>query len=242
MQVARYDLTAPSPIPTEFLYPKKLYHCAANVDLLRPYTALTQENLYGTASLLSICAAKTQLHYVSTLSASEPTGGYAQSKWAAEQLVKSTGLAWCITRPSLLAGHSQKKQLNHHDFFYALLSESFRQRQLPGLGFFFDLVFVDQAARRICEVTAGEHPIQSARPISLPEIAEAMQRHAKGLALAPYASWRRAARGEEIQPHLAYLDALALCGPAVKPLGSKEAQMTSSREVLDKYLEAFFEG
>jgi amino acid adenylation domain-containing protein len=239
VQVVRYDLAVPSPIPAEFLYPQKLYHCAANVDLLRPYTALKQENLYGTASLLSICAEKTQFHYVSTLSTNEPSGGYAQSKWAAEQLIKSTMLNCSITRPSMIAGHSKKNQLNPNDFFYALLRESLQQKQFPVLGLFFDLIFVDQAAQQICEVTAGEHFIQSASVLSSSEIADALQRRAKELRLVPYSSWRKAARGEETQSHLAYLDFLALRSSAARPLRSKEAQTASSQEVLDKYLEVF---
>lgn len=92
---------------------RTIYHLGANVNMVAPYTALRAANVGGTATLLRLMAtggAKC-LHHASTLSVfldsddSTPdcredddwsnlqtiVGGYAQSKWAAERLLREVG-------------------------------------------------------------------------------------------------------------------------------------------------------
>lgn len=82
-------------------------HCAADVSFVKDYAALAPVNVEGTRRILDLCAEGAVLHHVSSLSVfsdqgreylPETTplpvwpparGGYAQSKWAAENLVRS---------------------------------------------------------------------------------------------------------------------------------------------------------
>ncbi|GKQ37536.1 non-ribosomal peptide synthetase [Streptomyces sp. A012304] len=82
-------------------------HAAADVSYVKDYATLAPANVEGTRRVLDLCADGAVLHYVSSLSvfsdhgrdafpedtplpANPPVrGGYAQSKWAAESLVRS---------------------------------------------------------------------------------------------------------------------------------------------------------
>ncbi|WP_191134035.1 non-ribosomal peptide synthetase [Streptomyces sp. col6] len=82
-------------------------HAAADVSFAKDYSALAATNVEGTRRILDLCAEGAVLHYVSSLSVfnghgteavTEDTapppnpprrGGYAQSKWASENLVRS---------------------------------------------------------------------------------------------------------------------------------------------------------
>lgn len=82
-------------------------HAAADVSFVKDYTTLAATNVEGTRRVLDLCADGAVLHYISSLSvfseygreslpeqtplpANPPVrGGYAQSKWASEELVRS---------------------------------------------------------------------------------------------------------------------------------------------------------
>jgi thioester reductase-like protein len=90
-----------------------VYHCAAVVNVVLPYDRLRVANLYGTAEVLRLLGTgrPKRLHYASTLSVFVSTdrgrgvlledddltatrevfGGYAQTKWAAERLLRLAG-------------------------------------------------------------------------------------------------------------------------------------------------------
>jgi amino acid adenylation domain-containing protein/thioester reductase-like protein len=90
-----------------------VYHCAAAVNVVLPYDRLRTANLLGTAEVLRLLAAgrAKRLHYASTLSVFVSTdhnrgvlreaddltatrevfGGYAQTKWAAERMLRLAG-------------------------------------------------------------------------------------------------------------------------------------------------------
>jgi thioester reductase-like protein len=107
----------------------QIYHCAAEVDYVKPYRALERPNVGSTVEILrlAVAGAPKALHYVSTtftfgfvarafcLEADdnpEMAGlnfGYSQSKWVAEQLVQEAarrGVRARIYRPSLVTASS----------------------------------------------------------------------------------------------------------------------------------------
>ena len=102
-----------------------IFHLAASVKLAASYKELKGPNLDGTFEVLRLLRTgpAKELHYVSTLSVAVATdkpagvvpreslkaeghvwGGYAQSKWAAEWLVRSAAPEARIYRPGLLVG------------------------------------------------------------------------------------------------------------------------------------------
>jgi thioester reductase-like protein len=116
-------------------------HAAAQVNLLYPYSALAGANVVGTAEIIDFCmmGKVKSLHYISSnavlpvdAAASEVfeedtdllpmstriQGGYAQTKWVAEQLVykaMSGGLPAVVYRCGNLAGDSQSGAWNGKD-------------------------------------------------------------------------------------------------------------------------------
>ncbi|MGA2291911.1 thioester reductase domain-containing protein [Bradyrhizobium sp.] len=102
-----------------------IYHCAAEVDYVRPYRSLRAANVNGMIETIRLAASGTAkaLHLVSTtfifgfapravcwehecnMEMAELTFGYPQSKWVAEQLAFAAaqrGLATRIYRPSFV--------------------------------------------------------------------------------------------------------------------------------------------
>ena len=115
-------------------------HCAARVHLLESYEDLREHNVVGTANVLQFTTTGPlkRLHYASTLSVfvgsdrnkgrmlesddltgtAELYGGYAQSKWAAEVLVRSCGIPPTfvdIYRFGLLTGATSGSSIPERD-------------------------------------------------------------------------------------------------------------------------------
>jgi thioester reductase-like protein len=115
-------------------------HCAARVNVLDSYQELRADNVVGTANVLHFTAGgrPKRLHFVSTLSVfvgsdhntgrllesddltrdTRLHGGYAQSKWAAEVLVRSYGLPRDLVdiyRLGLLTGDTQEGAIPGRD-------------------------------------------------------------------------------------------------------------------------------
>jgi len=118
-----------------------IYHCAAHVNMLLPYSDLRPTNVQGTVEIARfLCdGRKKSLHYASTLSVFVATdcntgvlleadeldrtglvyGGYAQTKWAAEVLLRSlSGAAGPISyyRFGLITGDSGSGRSSPTDF------------------------------------------------------------------------------------------------------------------------------
>ena len=115
-------------------------HAAAQVNLMYPYSALAGANVHGTAEIVHFCTiGKVKpLHYISSnavlpmgskteifdedadlsLMSNRLEGGYAQSKWVAEQLVYTAmkaGLPAVVYRCGNLAGDSATAAWNRRD-------------------------------------------------------------------------------------------------------------------------------
>jgi thioester reductase-like protein len=128
-----------------------ILHNGADVNLVKPYSALKSVNVLGTQEVLRLAVtnglAKTRVkpvHYISTngvfpATLAAPTfletadlselsdqldNGYAQSKWVAEQMCHEAaqrGLPVSILRPGNMAPSSLTGQWNTSDFIYLLL-------------------------------------------------------------------------------------------------------------------------
>ena len=189
-----------------------VYHLAARVHVSLPYAALRPANLIGTRNLLRFAATgrPKRLHYASTLSVFVSTdgargvlreqddlsgtrrvhGGYAQTKWAAELLVRAAGPAW-IYRFGLLTGPSRPRDLLN--LFLASLREV-GAFPAAGRALRVDLTPVGHAAATMAalslEAAPGTYHVANPRSLRLGEIGARLGLPAVGLR-----EWRRRAAG-----------------------------------------------
>lgn len=126
----------------------RIYHNGAYVNMMYPYEALRPANVLGTKEIIRL-AMTYQLkpvHYISTLNVLGQKeeahtqyldehvviddcwqylqGGYAQSKWVAEKLVRTAharGLPVVIYRPGMITGFPQSRAHYEDDTFYRFL-------------------------------------------------------------------------------------------------------------------------
>lgn len=152
-----------------------IYHNGALVNFIYPYSALKATNVLGTQEILRLASRHhvKPVHFVSTLSVflssdalagavvreddsldedARLYGGYAQSKWVAEQLVmiaRSRGLPVCIYRPGLITGDSQTGVWNTNDFASRVIQSCIQLGSVPDLDTTVDLVSVDYVSRAI---------------------------------------------------------------------------------------------
>lgn len=156
-----------------------IYHNAAILNFVYPYSRLKPANVLGTREILMFASARKikPVHYISTvgyfLSADLPAnsevneafdlsphhgiyGGYNQSKWLAEKVVKGAnlrGLPATIYRPGLIAGDSTTGQINTNDFISRMLKGFMQLRASPELDTELDLVPVDFVAKAIVHLS-----------------------------------------------------------------------------------------
>jgi len=160
-----------------------IYHNAAWVNHTYPYTALKPVNVDSTVELLKLaCRNRAKaFHFVSTfseLSLLEESGqpntelmehlknsphGYAQSKWVAEQLVKTAGrrgLFAKIYRPRRISGDSRFGQFNTDDFVSLLMKGCAQMCAYPEIGDHIseNLAPVDFVARTIVSLSLNPSP------------------------------------------------------------------------------------
>jgi thioester reductase-like protein len=174
-----------------------VFHLAAVVQLFAPYAALRESQVMGTRNVLHFCAEgrSKALHFASSLSVfvdADPLepwcreddlrrdiqrvhGGYAQSKWVAEQLVlraAEAGLAAWVHRLGLLSVDTKTGEGPAHDWLTLAL---------PGLrtadpSLEMDLTPVDHAARvmtALAQTAApGIYHIANPQPVTLAQLVE----------------------------------------------------------------------
>lgn len=153
----------------------QVIHNGAWVNHLYPYQVLKAANVGGTQEAIRLAwQGKTKsLHYISTtgvLAESEPgpegliredgdlgqgegvRGGYSQSKWVAEKLIRlagDRGLPVTIYRPGRVWSHSRSGALNPADFVGRLLFGCLQTGKAPQWSVPLDLVPVDFVAGAI---------------------------------------------------------------------------------------------
>ncbi|QRN98818.1 amino acid adenylation domain-containing protein [Archangium violaceum] len=203
-----------------------VYHCAAQVNMVLPYHALREANVGGTEQVLRLLAEgrRKSLHHISTLSVFVSTdrntgrleetdelrgpqrvfGGYAQTKWAAEHLLRSArGEAGPITyyRLGLITGDTRTGHASPTDFLSLFFRGVASLGCVPrgaGEGLAVDVTPVDHAAAAVAHLSLHATPpepsrtfhLANPRPLSLPVLVEALRSFGIPLATVSEEEWR----------------------------------------------------
>jgi thioester reductase-like protein len=157
----------------------EIYHNGAWVNLFYAYSTLKPTNVLGTQEVLRLAslAPIKPVHYVSTtgvfFSAGGPApdlvdertglaeiagliGGYAQSKWVAEKLVRlagDRGVPVTVYRPGRIGGHSQTGLGNADDLLFRILKGSLQLGCAPNLDSQVELSPVDFVSRALVHLS-----------------------------------------------------------------------------------------
>ena len=196
-----------------------IYHNGALVNFFYPYPALKATNVSGTHEILRLAAQikLKALHYISTVGifirtgdsdqvireedvpdGKIPNGGYAQSKWVAEKLVRtarSRGLPVTIYRPGLVTGHSRTGIWNRNDIAYGVILSSIELGILPKLGAMADIVPVDYVSRAVVYLSRERDflgktfHLVNPHPIGINELAAAIRSSGHPVELVSYQEW-----------------------------------------------------
>jgi myxalamid-type nonribosomal peptide synthetase MxaA len=159
-----------------------IYHSAALVNFLYPYSALKATNVLGTQEILRL-ACQEQLkavHYISTIDVflanntmrpfleadlqpleqernlGQDPGDYTRSKWIAEKIVtlaRARGVPIAIYRPGLLMGHTQTGATQTTDYLLVALRGFLELGIVPEHFHLFDAVPIDYASRSIVHIS-----------------------------------------------------------------------------------------
>jgi myxalamid-type nonribosomal peptide synthetase MxaA len=156
-----------------------IYHNGAVVNFTAGYESLKHSNVFGTREVLRLaCLGKPKaVHYVSTVSifgdrmstrqtgfveedfpvADEKlSGGYAQSKWVAERMVRlagEKGLPVNIYRPSSIIGDSCSGVWNSEDALCRMITGFIELGWAPDLDESLDMVPVDYVSKAIVKLS-----------------------------------------------------------------------------------------
>jgi len=168
-----------------------IYHVAADVNLLYPYSALKATNVQAVEEILRLASqSKTKhLHYISTTGVFDAQGyveaarkrvveqineqdslercqivygGYAQSKWVAEQLLKvaqSRGIPIAVYRPGEITGDCQSGAWNTDSALCRLLKQFILHGYAPELDVKVDIVPVDYVSQAIVYLSTRSESI-----------------------------------------------------------------------------------
>jgi len=171
-----------------------IYHSAALLNYVYPYSALKAANVLGTQEILKLaCQIKVKpVHYVSSVAVFESNAyagkvvkeddefehwegihlGYSQTKWVAEKLVKiagDRGLPITIHRPPLIAGHSQTRISNTHDFICLMAKGCLQMGSFPEVDYMLDMSPVDYVSRAIVHLSRQKESIGKAFHLQHPQ-------------------------------------------------------------------------
>lgn len=208
-------------------------HAGAEIHFLNRYAALAPVNVGGTRALIELAARgrPKALHFVSSLAVhfgrsdlatatvhehERPTieglrGGYAQSKWVAEALLRTAaerGLATAVHRTARISGHSRTGAIsNWQDLLLRLIRACVVLGARPRLDLHFALLPVDYVSRVIVRLaeqgqTIGRsYNISHPRPIAWDELIDMVGEHGYPMRTLPYDAWREALRQAGLGPH-----------------------------------------
>ena len=196
-----------------------IVHCAARVDVLAPFEALREANVEGTRRALRLASAGPQrIVLASTLSvfvSAEPCprvcreeeglegtarvfGGYAQSKWVAEHLVREAGLErTTIVRLGLLTGDTATGAMSERDLFSLFCRGTAELGCVPeslDARLALDVTPVDFAAAAMAELVrsgeSGTFHLASAESLSAADLVTALRDFGLRVDVVPDATWR----------------------------------------------------
>ncbi|MGP1384060.1 MAG: amino acid adenylation domain-containing protein [Thainema sp.] len=214
----------------------RIYHNGASVNLAYPYTAVRAANVLGTQALLRL-ATQVKLKpiaYVSTLSVFSgldsaagaiteetnlsqvppPLGGYARSKWVAENLLWTAcdrGVPVAVYRPGRILGHQQTGICNTRDRLSLMLRGCLYLGCAPAVETQVDMTPVDYISQAIVHLsqrstTWGQaFHLCNPRSISWCSLVQQIQALSYPLRLVSYEQWQHTLT-EQWQSHLKTLD------------------------------------
>jgi thioester reductase-like protein len=164
-----------------------IYHSAALLNYVYPYSALKTANVLGTQEVLRLaCQTKVKpLHYVSSVAVFESSNyagklvkeqdsfdhwegiflGYSQTKWVSEKLVKiagSRGLPITIHRPPLISGDSKTGICNTHDFINLMIKGCLQMGSFPDVDYMLDMSPVDYVSKSVVYLSRQETSVGKA--------------------------------------------------------------------------------
>ena len=171
-----------------------VYHSAALLNYVYPYSALKTANVLGTQEVLRLaCQTKVKpVHYVSSVAVFESTAyagklvkeqddfndwegiflGYSQTKWVAEKLVKiagSRGLPITIHRPPLISGDSKTGICNTHDFINLMIKGCLQMGSFPDVDYMLDMSPVDYVSKSVVYLSRQETSVGKAFHLQHPQ-------------------------------------------------------------------------
>jgi amino acid adenylation domain-containing protein/thioester reductase-like protein len=224
-----------------------IHHLGANTNLLYPYQSLKAVNVGGTQAILDLASRVKlkPLHYISTLDVFESlaatgaatiyeqdsiaqgsgiAGGYAQSKWVAEQLVTSAalkGLPLCIYRPGMVTGHSQTGRSNPEDLMGRLVRSFIQLESAPDLDWKLDMTPVDYVSKAIVHISRQQASLGRAfhlvnpQPTPLSQVIELLTSFGHRIEPVSFEQWKTLLNNRQ--------NALSALAPAIlTPIGEPE--------------------
>ncbi len=171
-----------------------IYHCGAWVNIVYPYSILKTANVIGTQEVIRL-ASKTKIkpvHFISTVdvfaSSENETlrniqfndcpgpalklySGYAQSKYAAEQIIltaNARGIPCSIYRPSNIVGNVKNGICSSNSFILMMIKGCIQMGFAPSLEASLNLVPVDYVSQSIISASKNKHPSGEAYQIINP--------------------------------------------------------------------------
>ncbi len=207
-----------------------VFHAGAVVNLSQPYELLCATNVYGTRSVLALVGTgrPKALHYISTLSVFVSTerntgialekddlsstqsvyGGYAQSKWVAEAMVRCAPITSPINiyRLGLVTGDRRLGYVSDRDWLAYVVRAIARARCIPiesNLDLAFDVTPVDYAATALLHLAARAQEnkrvltfhVAGSQPATLSRLIDAMRSAGVPVSREPLQTFRRRLEG-----------------------------------------------
>jgi thioester reductase-like protein len=171
-----------------------IYHSAAMLNYVYPYSALKAANVLGTQEVLRLATRikVKPVHYVSSVAIFESPAyagkvvkeddkfehwegiylGYSQTKWVAEKLVRiagERGLPITIHRPPLISGHSETGVTNTHDFICLMAKGCLLMGSFPDVEYMLDMSPVDYVSKAIVYLSRQKTSIGKAFHLQHPQ-------------------------------------------------------------------------
>jgi thioester reductase-like protein len=171
-----------------------IYHSAATLNYVYPYSALKTANVLGTQEVLRMaCMIRVKpVHYVSSVAVFESSAyagkivkeddafehwqgiflGYSQTKWVAEKLVKAAsdrGLPVTIHRPPLIGGDSQTGVCNGDDFINLMIKGCIQMGAFPDVDYKMDFSPVDYVSKAIVHLSRQKESLGKAFHLQHPQ-------------------------------------------------------------------------
>jgi thioester reductase-like protein len=210
-----------------------VYHCAASVNLAAPYVRLAPTNVVGTNSMLAFAETSgATLHFVSSLAIfmdahlggfqdvdedTVPTAeaaapiGYAQTKFVAEDLIRTSGLPYAIYRPGFIVGDSRTGASSATDAMVRAIRAAVALRSAPDTTGLMPAAPVDFVARAIVALSQQPDALQTAHhliqaePLPMHHVFEAGRAAGHPMDIVSCANWK-----QTLQAHLDSPDAYVM--------------------------------